>query len=111
MIFTVPCVPAGSALWTQRTALDGTDYLMTFDWNQRAGAWSFALADSEGVPIRGGAMLLAGALPLRGVTDPRRPPGELILLDTLERADLDPGFADLGGRFQLLYADAAELGR
>ena len=32
-------------------------------------------------------------------------------IDTTNTRDADPGFSDLGGRFVLLYADAAELGR
>lgn len=111
MILSIPCTPDGTALWTQRTALDGTDFLLTFDWNQRAGLWMLSVADSDGAPIRSGVMLVTDAVVLRGVTDPRRPAGELIVVDGAALGDLDPGFADLGVRFQLLYLDAAELGR
>jgi hypothetical protein len=48
---------------------------------------------------------------LAGVIDARRPRGELIVVGALDRADLDPGFADLGDAFVLIYFDAAELGR
>ena len=46
---------------------------------------------------------------LRGVVDTRRPAGELVVVDTQWRNDLDPGFSDLGSRFVLVYFDPGEL--
>lgn len=111
MIFLVPCAPDGAALWTQRSALDGTEYLFTFDWHQRTGRWVLHLADTHGVAIRTGMVLNLGVPLLAGVVDARRPPGELVVVDASGVRDVDPGFSDLGGRFLLAYADAAELGR
>lgn len=111
MRLLVPCTPGGDSSWTQTTALDGVDYVMRFDWLQRMGRWVLHLSDSSGVAIRTGMVLNIDALLLRGVTDPRRPRGELVVIDTTNTHDADPGFSDLGGRFVLLYADAAELGR
>jgi len=111
MILAIPCTPSGAARWTQTTALDGREYQLTFDWLQRMGRWCLHLADSRGAAIRTGIILQTDALPLRGVVDVRRPPGELVVYDSRGIGDLDPGFGDLGTRFQLLYVDAAELGR
>lgn len=111
MILLVPCAPGGAALWTQRSTLDGTEYVLTFDWLQRLGLWSLTLADTDGVPIRGGVLLTLGTLLLRGVSDARRPPGDLVVIDATGVDDLDPGFSDLGSRFLLVYADKAEVGR
>lgn len=108
MSFTVPIAPNGVAHWTQRTALDGRDYQLTLDWSQREGKWRLDLADQDGVAIRSGIALVVNWQLLAGVTDTRRPPGELVLVDTMGRAE-DPGFADLGSRFVLLYFAAAEL--
>lgn len=111
MIVEIPTKPAGAARWVQTTALDGTEYQLTFDWIGRLGRWCLHLADGDGVPIRTGAILNAGGRPLRGLVDARRPPGELLVVDRTGRLDADPGLDDLGSRFALVYADAAELGR
>lgn len=105
----VPCTPAGEAHWTQRTALAGVDYLLTFVWSQRAGHWLLTLADADGSPIASGITLVTALPLLRRVSDARRPPGELMVVDTSGALDVDPGFADLGQRFALLYLDPSEL--
>lgn len=105
----IPCTPDGCATWTQRTALDGRDYVLAFRWNQRAGSWTLDLADQDGAAIASGCVLVAGYPLLKGVTDARRPPGELAVLDTFGLDDLDPAFSDLGTRFVLVYVTAAEL--
>jgi hypothetical protein len=109
MSLAIPCQPIGVARWTQRTQLDGRDYQLTFQWNQRTGHWSLDLADQDGVAIRSGMVLVTGWPLLRGCVDARRPPGTLVIADSQRSNDLDPGFADLGGRFQLLYFTAAEI--
>jgi len=107
----LPCTPGGAASWEQRTTLDGREFVLAFDWNQRTGQWSLALADQDGVAIASGRALVVGHALLQGCVDPRRPPGELLVDDATGATDLDPGFADLGARFRLVYLDAAELGR
>jgi len=107
----VPCVPGGVSRWSQRTALDGRDYVLTFDWIGRLSRWCLHLRDGDGAAIRTGMILNTGTLLLRGVVDPRRPPGELAVVDRTGRGDADPGIDDLGERFALVYLDAAELGR
>jgi len=109
MIFTVPCAPNGSSCWTQRTALDGTDFLLRFDWSGRTGLWMLTIADQDGAPIVSGRALTTGTILLRGVRDTRRPAGELVVYDATGKKDLDPGFGDLGSRFALVYFDAAEF--
>ncbi|MCK6585962.1 MAG: hypothetical protein L6Q76_00095 [Polyangiaceae bacterium] len=103
---------------TQRTALDGRDYLLTLRWNQREEAWYLDLADADDVLIRAGMKLVMGQPLLRGVLDARRPPGELLVLDMEGTSDAvadlgpriaDPGLDDLGVRHHLAYLDAAEL--
>jgi hypothetical protein len=105
----VPCAPNGAADFVQRTTLDGREYVLRFRWSQRAGAWTFDLADADGAPIRCGLGLRASYRLLRGVIDARRPPGELFLIDATG-ALADPGFDDLGTRHELYYVAAAELG-
>lgn len=109
--FAVPCAPGGASHWTQTTALDGVDFVLTFDWNQRMGRWTLTLADAGGTVLRAGMVLVVNTRLLRGLVTPGRPAGELTVVDTLGRGDADPGFADLGARFQLAYLDAEEMRR
>lgn len=111
MIYAIPCTPGGASRWTQTTALDGVDFVLTFDWNQRMGRWMLHVATSGGAAIRTGMILNLDEQLLRGVTGTTRPRGEIYVHDTTGARDLDPGFSDLGARFLLLYLDAAELGR
>ena len=105
----VPCVPGGQSSWVQRTTLAGVDYLLSFQWSQRAGRWYLSLADADGNPIATSRLVTTSWRLLRGVTDPRRPPGDLVCIDTFGQG-WDPGFSDLGARFTLVYADPADLG-
>lgn len=108
-MYLAPCTPNGDARWSQRTALDGVDFTLTFRWSQRDGHWLLDLADAEGVAIRHGLSLVPMVDMLAGVVDARRPAGKLAVLDTSGADDVDPGFADLGERFVLVYFTAAEL--
>lgn len=110
MSLRVPCTPAGRGSWVQTTALDGAVYELTFDWNARVGLWMLHLADASGAAIRTGMMLTAGTSLLWRITDPRRPPGALVVVDLSGADDKDPGFDDLGTRFVLAYYTRAELG-
>lgn len=108
-MYVIPCTPGGVASWSQRTALDGVDYTFTFRWSQRDGHWLLDLADAERVAIRSGMLLAPNVDLLAGVIDTRRPAGKLAVLDTTGALDVDPGFADLGDRFVLVYLTADEV--
>lgn len=108
-MLTIPCEPAGAARWTQRTELGGREYLLSFQWSQRAGRWLFTLADQDSADIvTGQPVVVDWPLLGRRVVDARRPPGELVAVDTTG-AGADPGFADLGARVVLVYFDPAEI--
>lgn len=109
MVSLVPCVPGGVAGWKQTTAFDGVSYQLTFTWVQRMGRWMLSVADVGGAPIVSGVALVAGVSVFAGIRDTRRPPGLLLVIDSTDAGNADPGFADLGTRFLLVYADAAEL--
>lgn len=108
-MYLVPCTPNGDSSWSQRTALDGVDFTFTFRWSQRDGHWLMDIADAERSPIRSGMLLAPNVDLLAGVIDARRPPGKLAVLDTAGAIDVDPGFADLGERFVLVYLTADDL--
>ena len=95
--------------YSQRTVLDGREYLLTFRWNQREAKWYLSIADSEEAPIVSGVkVVLNFPLITNRVRDIRRPPGEIFAVDP-SGDERDPGFNDLGARVRLLYIEAADL--
>ena len=101
----IPCAPAGQSHWTQRTQLNGVEYLLTFDWSQRDGHWSLSIDDADGNPLHTGLVLVTGLELLGQLAGVRRVPGGLIVIDTTGANALEPGFRDLGGRFALGYVE------
>jgi len=102
----IPCTPNGQSEWTQRTQLSGVEYLLTFRWSQRVGQWSLSIADANAVPLYTGIPLTVGTRMLPYYAGVRVIPGVMVVADTSVdglTGDLDPGFDDLGDRFQLLY--------
>ncbi len=114
-------IPTSTTLssYRQTTSLDGRDFVFRFLWNQREAEWFFSLADAEDDPIVQSVKVIVQLPLLRLVTDPRKPPGILLALDTqAEGTDFsvdaktlarDPGLAELGERVVLLYFTEAEL--
>jgi hypothetical protein len=98
---------AGVARYTQRTILDGREYVLGFNWNSRDARWSLSLADAAGVPIVSGIYIVCGVALLRLVTDVRCPPGDIFARDKDGLGD--PGFNDLGVRVDLIYKEAADF--
>lgn len=93
--------------YTQRTILDGVEYILAFRWNGRAAKWFFSLYDQSGDPIVEGVKVVADFPLLRPVSDTRKPPGDLIALDTTGEGR-DPGLGELGDRVILTYLDSTE---
>jgi hypothetical protein len=104
-------IPTSTELpsYVQRTTLEGREYVLAFDWNEREGRWFFDVLDSEETPLAVGLKVVVGFPLLRRKTDPRLPPGDFLAIDTSDTG-ADPGFAELGGRVRLCYLEAAELG-
>jgi hypothetical protein len=109
-IQVVPTDATGAPFYSQTTTLEGVQYLLTFSYAQREGAWYLSVADANGVDIYNGMKLVcsgpSGPIPLLWrCKDPRRPPGDLFVLSGT--SDLTPpGLADLApgsGRCALYY--------
>lgn len=106
----VPTSP-GVPFYTQKTRLDGVDYVLGFRYNQREDRWYLSLADSEEIPILSGLKLVTNWPLLQAYHyDPRVPPGELFAMD-LSGDDTPPGLNELGEglRTQLIYFEAGTL--
>ena len=102
-------VPEDTPFWSQRVTLDGREYLLRGEWNQRAGFWYLGVSDAEEDPIVAPRKAVADWDLLKGVTDSRRPPGALVCVD-FSGAGADPGFRDFTGRVALVYFTEAEVG-
>lgn len=94
--------------YTQRTSLDGRDYELTFQWNQRESKWYLDIRDQDGDDIAVGIKLVSNFPLLTRITDERRPPGQLMASDQTVipgdgKTSFDPGLFELGGRVVLLY--------
>lgn len=108
MIVNVPFPSGVGSFWQQTTALDGTDYILRFEWNSRDVSWYLAIADVDDVPVWGPQKMVPEWRLLRRCVDPRKPPGELFLTDTTG-AGAPAGFLDLGVRHLLVYVEAADV--
>ncbi len=74
--------------------LDGASYQMRFRWNMRGG-WTIDVADESSVPIFGMRGFVLGVdFFARVRSDPRVPPGALMLVD-LTGQERNPGYLDL----------------
>lgn len=125
MAFLVVPTTVAFPEYTQRTVLEGREYVLRFIYNEREGAWYLDISDSDENPLMLGMKLVADWNLLRRATDARLPTGELYAVDLAgsdqsedvagRRAILqiarDPGRNDLGddGRVELVYVDAAEV--
>jgi hypothetical protein len=98
-------IPTSSSLdhYSQQVTLDGVTYILEFAWNRRAERWFMSISDGEG-PIATGMKVVADRPLLTYVSNTRRPPGELMALDT-SGGEIDPGLHDLGDRVLLMYRE------
>jgi hypothetical protein len=89
--------------YSQRTALDGIEYDLRFDYISRLGRWQFSIYSIDDEPLATGMMLLAGkSLLERRRYDLRLPQGEIFVMSA---DNSSPGLLDLqpGGKCRLVY--------
>lgn len=87
--------------WRQRTALDGVDYLLDFDWNDRDSTWLLAMRKADGTLLRAGAVIDV-IRPLLPSPTLDMPQGIMVAID-LSGDSTRPGLNDLGTRVLLKY--------
>jgi hypothetical protein len=103
---------SGRAFFKQTTSLDGRDYVMRFQFNQRLCRWYLSVFDQDDNPIRVGMLLTANWPVGRTVVDERWPPGLLLVVDTQASDNQhaqDPCLRCLGSRHLLVYYEESEL--
>jgi hypothetical protein len=94
-------------IYSQVTGLDGSEYQLVFEWNQRNGFWYLTLRNTNGADIVSGLQLVTGWPLTLGLVDARLPPGDLMVYDLRKRNDGIAGLINLGDRYELLYLQAA----
>lgn len=106
----IPTTPA-VAYYSQRTKLDGRDYLLRFSWNEREERWYVSIFDDEENPLVQSIKIICNWRLLRAYhADPRVPPGEIVATD-LTGLNVPPGFDELGEglRVELNYIPVADI--
>lgn len=102
---------AQDAYTSQRTRLDGRDYLLRFSFNEREERWYLSLFDEDELPILEGLKLVCSQPLLQAYrSNPDVPRGELVVMD-LTDDNSPPTLDELGEgkRCELLYITAEEL--
>ena len=113
MPVTIP-VTNERAFFRQTTQLDGVDYILRFQFNQRLCRWYLHVFDADDVPIMVGIRLAANfplGRAIRNIDD-RFPKGGLTIVDLNADSNQlarDPCLSCLGDRQVLVYFEEAEL--
>ena len=101
---TIPLDPT-QAFVQQVTALDGTEYLLVFRYNQRQSRYFLDIGQPDGTIIAAGAALVVGWPLFTSVQDSRMPPGTLVVVATGADTWTSPALGELGPglRCELIY--------
>jgi hypothetical protein len=108
MIIFIPTSTTESH-YSQIVKLDGSDFILDFDWNQREGKWYLSVSTASDGMIQGPVKVVADWPLIYPRKDPPLPPGSLVAIDTTGEG-LDPGLSDFGTRVRLVYLDSEEIG-
>lgn len=93
--------------YTERITLNGSVYVLTFNYNLRMDVWFMDIATAAGTVLLAGIAFLQG-LPLTYKNVGRisgLPPGDFVLIDETGQ-DRDPGKDNLGQDIKLEYLEA-----
>jgi hypothetical protein len=94
----------GTQTYEQRTELDGQEYVLAFQWNDRRGLWAFGITGVDGTAhLTGQTVTLLVPLNRRAVGGP---PGVFVAQPETDD-HTPPGLLDLGARVKLVYLDQA----
>ena len=88
--------------------LDGTNFVLEFEWNDRAASWFLDVRDEARVLLLAGVRVVVGFPLIARYRDPKLPKGDLSAVDT-SGLDLDPALEDLGDRVLLIYTPFDEI--
>lgn len=98
--FLIPVPNLGVPLWEERVTLNGTEFLILFDWHDREQRWYITISDAQGNVITAGIKLVPGWPLYNRETLPQAPKGNFVIADP---QNLPPALADFGQRSLLLF--------
>lgn len=111
-LLTIPLSPDLKS-FRQRTELDGSEYVLVFQYNQRLARWFMDVLAEDDSPLISGVLVAPVTdLSRRRAYNPEHPPGALVVLDLeapgengfqIVQGSVDPSRNDLGTRHALTY--------
>ncbi len=93
--------------FTNRVDLDGSVYLIRFEWQTRSG-WYVGISAASGEVLMSLRRMVVDWDLLQQQTDARLPAGGLFLVDDTGEHE-EAGYLDLGVRHSVVYLTAAEM--
>jgi hypothetical protein len=103
-------LPVELERFSVRPTLDGAEYKIAFDWNDRATRLAVSIFTSADVAIVQGQAARVDMPLFARFADSRLPAGYLMLQDTSGARRAIEELADLGDRVKLVYVPAEDLG-
>lgn len=98
----IPLPTTPKPFFSLSIALEGTFYVLSFEWNMRSG-WYLGVSQTDGTIIYAPRRMMPSWDILAGCTTPGRPPGRLILVDSTD-ANERPLYENFfSGRYGLFY--------
>ena len=107
---SVPTPDGSTPFWSETVALDGTAFILLWNFNQCCQSWYLSLQTIDGEDVVDGLKLVPFWNVLIKCASPLRPPGWLFIL-TSSPTLLTPNLNDFapGGVAQLVYAPIADV--
>jgi len=94
---------------THRTTLEGKDYDLVLQWNERRELWTATVKTVDGEILIASKVLRHGHNLLARCVSPNKPPGILYCWCTTPANLSAPGVADLGVRAGIFYWTSDEV--
>lgn len=102
-------VALDNPLWRQRITLDGVNYIMRFDYNQREERWYMSLYSDAGAALALGVKVVCNfPLLMRYAGREGYPQGMIVAIDLSGERGRSPTLAELGRRVKLHYITAVK---
>lgn len=99
-------VAVDTPLYTERVTLDGQEYVLKLDWNDRENRWYLSIYAIDLTPLATGIKVVANWPLLRRFTNAGIPPGVLVATDLSPMGGESPTYSELGARVRLTYFPA-----
>lgn len=101
--FVIAIPKPGTPLFDMRVTLNGTDFILKFDWADRESRFYMSIFDANGIVITAGIKLISGWPLLTRETLPNAPQGNFVVVDPENEP---PQLADFGLRSTLCWLPA-----